>query len=289
MRLVEYMDLPQASGALTGLDGFAELAGGLGPDPAIGGFRVMRPRVSQRTRIKARILRRTAGMRLRASGSLSVLFTGGLALAVLAGPASRPCDPLHTAPPLAAGSDARALSELADTHASQIELARTPAAQGREDPLTELAALDPNPAARAEAPSPIETAAIPAVRTSRARLVGLARLGALPSKIDTLAAAKPEPIHLAAAAPAADVPAPLLPVIEVSTPDQLATATAADETHTRHKRTISKRRRTRTQRARGARSSDPAVIAAQKYARAPRWAQQMFDNPWQSKAFSYIR
>jgi hypothetical protein len=292
MRLVDYVDLPQASGILTGLDGFAELAGGLDADLAIGGFRIMRPRASQRARIKARLLRRTADMHLRANSSLSILFMGGLALAGLAGPASCPCDPLHAAPPLSAGGDGRALSLFAYTRASDIGLARAPAAQRWEGPLIELATLlNPEPSAQAQLPSPIETGAIPTASTSRAPLRGLARLGALPSKIDNLAAITPEPIRLAAVAPAADVPVPLLPVINVSTPDQLATASEADEAHTTHQRTVSKRRRSRSRarRARRARSSDPAVIAAQKHARAPRWAQQMFDNPWQSKAFSYIR
>jgi len=292
MRVVEYMGLPQASGVLTGLDGFAELAGGLSADPAIGGFRIKRARASQRTRIKARALRRTASTRLRASGSLSILFMGGLALAVLAGPASCPCDPLHAASPLSAGNDARALSRFAYTRASEIGLARAPTAHRKATALTKLATLvDPYQSTYTKAPSPISTGAIPAAGSSRKPLVGLAHLGALPSKIDTIAAAQPEPIRLAAADPAEIAPAPILPVIDVATPEApKATGTgAAGRTRTAHKHTVSKRRRHHAQRARKARSSDPAVIAAKKYARAPRWAKQMFDNPWQSSAFSYIR
>lgn len=284
MRIDAYMSVSDASGALSALDGFAELAGGFDGEPAIGGFRILRPRPSQRARIKARALRRMASAHLRASGSLSVLFLGGLALAVLAGPVSCPCDSLHAASPLLAGGDARAMSRLAYTRASEIR----PTASRKIAPLTKLATLvDPYEATLAAA-SPITTASITPVSTRRQPLAGLAHLGALPSKIDTIAAAQPEPIRLAAATPATDVPVPLVPVIEVPTPEAPEAAPPAAETHVTHARTVS-RRRHHAQRARMARSSDPAVIAAQKQARAPRWAKQMFDNPWQSSAFSYIR
>jgi hypothetical protein len=287
---VAYTTVWDASGALSALDGFAELAGGSG-DPGLGGFRIMRARPSQLARFKTRALRRTANMRLRASGSLSVLFIGGLALAVLAGPASCPCDPLHAALPLSvAGSDARTLSRFAYTRASEIEPARAAGERQRVAPLTKLAALvDPYESTYASAPSPISTAAIPEASTSRKPLAGLAHLGALPTTIETIAPAQPEPIRLAAVTPATDVPVPLLPVIDVVTPDAPEAPTVAAEKHAAHKHIVSKRRRTQARRARKGRSSDPAVVAAQKYAHPPRWAQQMFDNPWQSKAFSYIR
>jgi hypothetical protein len=293
MRVVEYTDLPLASGVLTGLDGFAELAGGLGGDPAIGGFRIMRPSPRQRPRFSVRALRRATSARLRASSSLSVLFLGGLALAVLAGSASCPCDPLHAASPLSAGGDARALSRFAYTRASEMGFARAPTAHRKATPLTKLATLvDPYQSTYTKAPSPISTGAIPTASTSRKPLVGLAHLGALPTKIDTITAAQPEPIRIAAVDSAEIAPAPILPVIEVASPEapKVTDTEATGRTHAAHRHSVSKRRRRHhAHRARKARSSDPAVIAAHKHARAPRWAQQMFENPWQSKAFSYIR
>ncbi len=291
MRVVEYWTLPQPSGVLTGLDGFAELAGALSMDPAIGGFRIVRPRHSHHGRIRARALRRRASARLQASGSLSVLFICGLALSVLAGPSSCPCEPGHSdAMPLAAVGDAQTLSRFAYSRASEIGLARPAPAGSEVTPLTKLASLvDAYAPAYAAAASPISTAAITPATQTREIFVRPAHLGALPTKIEKLAAAQPEPIRLAAVTPATDVPVPLLPVIEIIAPDDMPEATTtADEADASRTRAISKRRH-HARRARKARSSDPAVNAAQKYARAPRWAKQMFDNPWQSSAFSYIR
>ena len=80
------------------LDQFAALHTYAGSTPTAGGYRVLGG--TQRTPHKAskpsrtrRVAVRpaTAGARMRLTGSLSVLFIGGLGLAVLAGPANCPC------------------------------------------------------------------------------------------------------------------------------------------------------------------------------------------------------
>jgi hypothetical protein len=146
--------------------------------------------------------------------------------------------------------------------------------------------------------SPISTSALPppAEEPVREALARSARLGVLPTRIEALTDAKPKPIRLAAASPADDLLIPTLPMVEIETPDAAgATAVepepqAASDTQTAREPVVSKRRNRSALRARKARSNaDPASVAAKRYARAPRWAQQMFETPWQSKAFSYIQ
>ena len=77
------------------LDQFASLSSFSSDAPAVGGFRVLSSqRASQReTFARPCPLRRSRARRTRVrwTGSLSVLFIGGLGLAVLAGPANCPC------------------------------------------------------------------------------------------------------------------------------------------------------------------------------------------------------
>ncbi len=86
---------------------------------------------------------------------------------------------------------------------------------------------------------------------------------------------------------------PTLPIAEIATPEEpeaLPAKTEAkpaiSETHHSEAHAVAKHHPRSVLHARRARNR---VDPAKKYGRAPRWAQQMFENPWQSKAFSYIR
>jgi hypothetical protein len=271
MRVVEYT-------ALTRMDGFAALDAAPLSGPGIGGFRFVRARRAERTGLRAlvleRIRERIAGGRLRVTGSLAVLFVGSLTLAVIA------CGP-RPAPPLAKARDAHALSRFAYTRATPAGGSQA----GDTVKLPELAAvIEP---AHAAGTSPISTSALPPARDASARF-------ALPTKIEPLADTRPSLVRLAAAG-GADEFIPLLPMVEVVTPE----APEADpmlppEPTVKNKREIRRDRATRhkhsTPRARRAKSGvTPSGAAPKKIVRAPRWAQQMFDTPWQSTAFSYIR
>ena len=86
------------------LDQFAALSSYSSDATAVGGYRVLSSqRASQhqtyRTSLPAPSVAARAGARVRWTGSLSVLFIGGLGLAVLAGPANCPCtEPLRRSP-----------------------------------------------------------------------------------------------------------------------------------------------------------------------------------------------
>ncbi len=175
MRVVELSGLTEAStaGVLTRMDDFALFSGGLSAAPTIGGFRIVRPLLTQQTRMRSRVLRRLVSARLHATGSLPVLFIGAVALAILAGPASCPCGPQAAeAASLAAGNDAKLLSRFAYARASAIGL---PAAKRQEASLSKLAALvDPSDPVGA---SPISTSAITPARNARQSSTRPAHLG----------------------------------------------------------------------------------------------------------------
>ncbi len=74
------------------LDQFASLRTYSSAAPAVGGYRVLTPkRMTHRAIAQAPTVAARARTRIRWTGSLSVLFVGGLGLAVLAGPANCPC------------------------------------------------------------------------------------------------------------------------------------------------------------------------------------------------------
>jgi hypothetical protein len=145
--------------------------------------------------------------------------------------------------------------------------------------------------------SSITTAALPTPdsRPEQEVLHEPAHLGLAPPSVETLAAAPPR-IRLAAAAPDASELVPLLPLVEIVTPEETPAALNSEPPpqfapETAHPASVTsesappKVRSKRRHRTRKARKADPPS----KVARAPRWAQQMFDNPWQSSAFSYVR
>jgi hypothetical protein len=132
--------------------------------------------------------------------------------------------------------------------------------------------------------SPISTSAIAPLRPARAPDL---RAGLLPARIVPLKAAVPQWIHLAASGTIVgndrglrlvEVPASSLPkVVALERGPKVAgfSATAPAPARGTHLH----RQATR----------HAAVSAAKIGRRAPRWAHQMFDNPWQSTAFSYVR
>jgi len=286
MRVVEYMALPRAFGVLTGMDDFAALAGGSSADPAIGGFRIVRPRSALPPRVRARAIRRLARARQHATTSLSLLFIAGLALAILAGPSSCLCGPQRAdAASLEMKGNAALLSRFAYTRASAIASAPAARKGGR---LPKLAALlEPHEPADAIGTSPISTAAITPLSDARASATRPARLGVLPTKIETLADAAPKPIRLATAAPVEDSLVPVLPMVEIATPEAPdavpveTETTSATHQETHHRRAFAHRH------AHNSRTA--SSYSSPKIVRAPRWAKQMFETPWQSSAFSYIR
>ncbi len=309
MRVVEYRVLAAAGspvGGLTPMDGFAALDRPLSADAAIGGFRIIRPRPVEVAAATVGDTRRSTSARLHASGTLSVLFIGGLALAVLAGPASCPCNSARTdAASVAVASHARGLSRFAYTRAAAIDIASDApapvelwdapvgtagAADGENRTLPQLAAvIEPDAGT-----SPISTSALPRAEDDPIDklLAAPAHLGALPTGIETLADAAPKPIRLAAAA--VDEVVPMLPLVEITTPDAPevipieSAPKAATETDVQPERAKPEPHARRSLRGRRARAH-AARSAYAKLVREPRWAQQMFETPWQNSAFSYVR
>ena len=296
MRVVEFRALSTAApaGMLTCLDGFAALHGVMATDPAIGGFRIVHPRRTRSAAAWTRALHRLTAPRLHVSSSLAVLFTAGLAAAVLAGPASCPCAPeTGDTIELTRSGDATALARFAYMRASAVEVASAE----RAESLPQLVALA-EPASTMEFSS-ISTSALPTpdTRPEQAVVHEPAHLGLAPPSVETIAAAPPR-IRLAAAAPEAGELAPLLPMVEIVTPNDEPEALNVEPTpqfapETAHPASVAaeiepqKARSKRTHRTRKSRARKAAPPS--KVARAPRWAQQMFDNPWQSSAFSYVR
>jgi hypothetical protein len=284
--VVEYMALPRAFAVLSGMDDFAALAGGPAADPAIGGFRIVRPRSGLPPRVRARAMRRLARARQHVTGSLSLLFILGLALAILAGPSSCLCGLQQAdAASLEMKGDATLLSRFAYTRASAIG---SPSATHKGGTLPKLAALvEPHEPAGTIGTSPISTAAITPLSEARASTTRPAPLGVLPTKIETLADAAPKPIRLAAAAPAEDSLIPMLPMVEIATPEAPETVTVETETKPATHREAHHRRAFAHRHAHNSRRA--SSYSSPKIVRAPRWAKQMFETPWQSSAFSYIR
>jgi hypothetical protein len=291
MRVVEYRVRTDAApeAALTPMDDFAALRSNRAALPAIGGYRILRPGAGRR-RARSQTLQRLAGARLRATGFLSALFVGGLGLAVLAGPANCPCNSGLAAAPQTL-RDARLVSRFA-----YVKAAGTDA--DAELPMLSMAALvEPGDDASASMSpamgfSPISTAAIAPLDNERARdtYAARARVAGFPAKIEALSEAPPRLVRLAAASPPEDDLTSLQPIVVITTPaapEVIAVDVEPDpDAAAKH---VSKPRSRSASRARRARLSAAKAGTSTQVARAPRWAQQMFDTPWQSSAFSYIR
>jgi hypothetical protein len=278
MGVVEFrvLSAASASGALARLDSFAALR--VGPVTEIGGFRFVRAQEARRTLLLRRVSRRLAR-------PLPLLFIGVLAVAVLARPSSEP----HAA-----------MSHDVE-HPARFAYARPSMASDADvddRARVELAALVETTSAAGS--SPITTSALSpsASAPARAMLAKPAHLGVLPPRLETLADAPPRLVRLAAAAPDDEL-VPMLPMVEIVTrspPDDPATEPSSEPgpeaepgSDAEPDRAIPKARAARNSRPRKARSRSSSSSASKKIQRAPRWARQMFDNPWQSSAFSYVR
>lgn len=268
------------------LHDFAAIKAAGAAAPRIGGYRVLRPR--RVARALAPTIARAAGARVRATGFLTVLFVGGLGLAGLAGPASCPCDPAPGASVSAeASSGAHGLARFAYMREAELVVASA------SEPPELSAAVHEEPAEAR--PAPISTSAIePPDKATVHDGYALSRSsGGLPAKIEELADAAPKPIKLAALSDGE--PAPMPPVVVAGTPPIPevaavdAVADPAAERRLGQKRMPSRRRNiaTRPPRTRSAGLSAPNAGSRVKRGQVPRWAQKMFETPWQTKAFSY--
>ncbi len=139
--------------------------------------------------------------------------------------------------------------------------------------------------------SSISTSAIDPAATGpqREAYAAPAHIGALPAMIEPVSDAGPKPLRLAALSLTDSDIAPTLPAIEVATPplpEVLAIEAKPDNaagTHRAHKHTSLRHHARRA----AAHKASSYAAGIEKLRRAPRWAQQMYVSPWQSKAFSY--
>lgn len=273
------------------LDQFASLRTYTSAAPAVGGYRVL---TAQRERARAPAphspnIAALGRARMRLTGFLSVLFVGGLGLAVLAGPANCPCSSAFTV------ADQSQLSRLGYVQSAVMMTTREFASRGAELPTLSTAALiEPNENAVGE--SPITTSALKPSRelsTLRADDLATTTIDRLPVEIEQLADAVPATIKLATASIVESDVTPMLPVIEAQTAP--ISGVIANERNreppikmrSARKRTSTRAYRSPMQQLARAKSKKPG--AQQVAQTAPRWAQQMFVNPWQSKAFSYTQ
>ena len=276
------------------LDQFAALHSYASATPTTGGYRVLAS--AQRTTRKAskhslahRVAVRpaTAGARMRLTGSLSVLFIGGLGLAVLAGPASCPCSSTF-----AQQASVERLGYV--QNAAFMNASEAPAIATERVAFSDTEFLGPDTSATGI--SPITTSALEPTHSGQvaAADTGATKtVGPLPSSIERVSEAKPETVKLAAATIVESDVVPEVPVAEVAAPP-MPSVTAVEAEHevapkttarTLRKRAAVRAYRTPTKQA--SRSNNPSdAMTAQ---RAPKWAQQMFTTPWQSQAFSYTR
>ena len=276
------------------LDQFAALHTYASSTPTTGGYRVLggtqratrkasKPSFTRRVAVRPA----TAGARMRLTGSLSVLFIGGLGLAVLAGPASCPCSSTF--------AQQASLDRLGYVqNAAFMNASEAPAIAPERVAFSDTEFLGPETSATGI--SPITTSALEpahAAQVAAADAGATNAVGPLPSSIQRVSEAKPETVKLAAATivesdvipevPVAEVAAPPMPsVTAVEAEHEVAPKTAA---RTPRKRAAVRAYRTPTKQASRSNSPSDAMTAQ----RAPKWAQQMFTTPWQSQAFSYTR
>jgi hypothetical protein len=249
--------------ALGVMDAFAALQAGTRGDPALGGYRIMRPSAAGPT-VRPR---RTSMVAIRRH--LSVLLAAGLGVAALAGPSSCPCAP----------AGAAGLARFA--YAKETTLAP----EGSAPAISAAMLIEP---AAARDASAISTSAIGPPVPRRGSLLPPA--DGLPDKLEPITDAGPPPLRIAEVS-LSDDPPEALPQVLVQTPslpDILATDASPEHAahksprrHYRHVRHFAAHHRARAHNA----SADGATTTL----RAPRWAQQMYEKPWESKAFSYSR
>jgi len=268
-------------------------------EATIGGYRLLSSRPLRRRPKPAPAASMPAHARMRATGFLSVLFVGGLGLAVLAGPANCPCNdrialaevPQASAPIAARFSytkDATILDDAGADRHWRLQFARESTPAVSELPTLSTGAL--LEADNSVATSPISTSAIEPLKAAPARDGHALPARVLPDTIERLADTAPKPIRLAAVGGDESAVAPTLPVVEIGPPtDEVDAVEAKPETKPEPVAESPAARPRAHPRRRHAARLHKARNKASKIVRAPRWAAQMFETPWQSKAFSYIR
>lgn len=286
----EFESTGPADSFLGVLDQFAALRS-YSDEPAVGGYRVLSAkRASKRfaaprlAPTAAKALAAAASARLRLTGSLSILFIGGLGLAVLAGPANCPCS---------VEMDVAQRSSL--TRLGYVDNARfvSEVTSQQELPTLATAALV-EPGESAAGVSPITTSALepaPEIAAVKRDGFGAVSAGTLPTRIEPLSDAGPT-VRVAAAGSAAGVEsdvAPVLPVITATTPPAKVAVTDDDDDEEvprakRRKNLRAYRTPVGKSERHAQRPSDEQLVK-----RAPKWAQQMYVTPWQMQAFSYTR
>jgi len=291
------------------LDQFAALRTYPSSPTGAGGYRVLAPRRDLRPRTAWRLtdVALRARSRLRFSGSLSVIFIGGLALAVLAGPANCPCN-------VSAFDSTTSLSRLGYVQTASLSTTRTPAQTNIDDAINaaplasqaELLAPDSiSTGTLGVADVKTETRSLRDVPALAADEIVPARAKRLPSEIVPLADSQPAEIKVASVSPAQADLLPVLPSLESAGPATVAAieiaSTAADADDEPRAAADAPRRETAAHneapRRHAARhravkrlyqqAADPRNPPEHK--RYPKWAKQMFDSNWQSQAFSYTR
>jgi hypothetical protein len=275
------------------LDQFASLSSYASEASTIGGYRVLSsrrtaPRKKHRSASTATAAPARSAARVRWTGSLSVLFIGGLGLAVLAGPANCPCSSAF------AVAEQSSLARLGYVQNARMMVEREMVQPDAELPALSTAALI-EPEESAVGLSSITTSALEPSREATAiasEVLSAPRAPRLPANIEQLADAGPENVKLAAASDiTTDVP-PTLPIIEVATPpdDSVEPAPAP------RRKSVDKARNAKKRALRAYRTGNEVTLRAKAKTpvgdptkQAPKWAQQMFVNPWQSRAFSYTQ
>jgi len=327
------------------LDQFAAVRTYSSAAPAIGGYRLLASKRNAHRRSQFRFassaaIAALASTRMRLTGFLSVLFIGGLGLAVLAGPSSCPCSNAFT---IAEQDDA--LTRLGYVESSRLVMARGAAAESpmqvAEAPfydsqrsMTDLSSIitsavepraaSPDDAAHVvplstadrlaekfavdgdsrqssalqavAAPSSVKRGLPPAdaaVEISKPPMTRVAAIDAVEHTSAGVAAngRGEEALHKTTAA----LDAESVPEAHSASEGHKAVAKAFAEEdddrplkkiHVLRKRGVIRAYRSPVHpSARAAKNSTDAQYTK----RAPKWAQQMFNNPWQSQAFSYTR
>ena len=287
------------AGLLKIMDDFAGLRAGGTPAIAEGGYRVLhavgaRPRPS-----RAAAISHLTGTPMRMRGFLAALFAGSLGLAVLAGPATCPsCDGSLAGDQLDA---TRSMSRLSYTRGYAMDAAaRSAPAPGRADVAKQLAdAGEPQVLSALtlvepeDDASPISTSALGAETAAPAKDALDTRSHRLPVDIEELSDRGRLMTRLAAATIEAE-PATSLPAIVIAArPMQNITAVDVDpepvaEARAPRRHVSPKPRHLKARSPATSAVSTPAkTAAANKYAKVPRWAEKMFEAPWQTKAFAF--
>ena len=231
-----------------------------------------------------------AGARMRWTGSLSVLFIGGLGLAVLAGPANCPCTSAFAVAEQSSLARLGYVQNVRMLTEREIEAAAGRRADDAFDHRAPRAGARSRPACRRSPPR----------RSSRRAMSPPVRATTSPATQRRPPACKdrggsrrrgPSTVRLAAASNVeTDVP-PTLPVIEVATPPRQVTPLRTDD---ESGPVAASRYAKKRCDARLSHADDDCARKSKKSAwrtaqRSPKWAQQMFVTPWQTQAFSYTQ